>query len=145
MFSETRGLLHTSRPLLRRSLPSGPALAGLREQTDTHVPPRRQELRVPEAKMCTYSLCEVTTHEQVVIHQGDAHCINRSQQGILVLMGARPRESQLLEIHLAESRWRHSMNVYEVQWTKSVTIEAQGELYLAGCRLVFRPPQYWKF
>ena len=145
MLTETRELLHTSGPFLRRPVQGGPAIAGLGEQTDAHVPPRRQELRVPEAKMCTYSLCQSIDHEQVVIHQGDAYCINRSQQGILVLMGECPCEHHLLEIHLSESQWRHSMNVYEVQWTKPVTIEAQGELYVAGCRLVFRPPHYWKF
>ena len=144
MFLETGKLLHTSRPFFKRSVSGGPAMAVLPGWTDAHLPSRRREARVHEAKMCTYSLCEPINPGQVVIQQGEAYCINRSPHGILVLMGDCPRENQLLEVHLSESQWRYSMNIYEVRWTKPMTIEAQGDLYLTGCRLLFRPPQYWK-
>jgi len=145
MFLETRELRHISRPFFKRFGSGGSAVTVRREWADVHIPSRRREARGHEAKMCTYGLCEPIGSGQVVIQQGSAYCINRSQHGILVLMGDCPHENQLLEVHFSESQWRYSMNVYEVRWTKPVTIEAQGDLYLTGCELLFRPPQYWKF
>lgn len=146
MISETGKGLQTPRPFLRWPVRDGLASAPQRDEwTDAHIPSRRCEARVHEAKRCIYSLCEPINPGQVVIQQGDAYCINRSRHGILVLMGDCPRENQLLEVHLPESQWRYSMNVYEVRWAKPLTIQAQGDLYLTGCQLLFRPPQYWKF
>jgi len=106
---------------------------------------RRREVRVNEQKICAYSLCESFDGKQVTIEQGEVYCINRSEHGILVLMGGRPRKRQLLELHAAETRWEYSMNLYEVQWTKIVPVKLHGELFLAGCSLVFGAPRYWTF
>jgi hypothetical protein len=106
---------------------------------------RRRETRVNEQKACVYSLCESLDGEQMTIEQGEVYSINRSEHGILVLMGGRPRERQLLELHIAETRWEYLLNLYEVQWTKIVPVESHGELFLVGCRLVFGASRYWAF
>jgi len=107
------------------------------------TPTRRVEPRVEERKICTYELCESIDEEAVVIQQGEVFSLNRSRHGIMILMGQAPRTKQLLEVHIPESRWRQSMNLYEVQWTKPIQVESQGELYLVGCRLTFGPSHYW--
>jgi hypothetical protein len=106
---------------------------------------RRREPRLEDRKICAYELCESIDEESVVIQQGEVFALNRSVHGILVLMGQPPRLHQLIEIHIPESRWRHSMNLYAVQWTKTVPVESQGDLYLVGCRLTFGPSRYWHF
>ena len=109
------------------------------------TPSRRQEPRVVERKLCGYELCESIDEESVVIQQGELFTINRSAHGILILMGHRPRRQQIIELHIPESRWRQSMNLYEVQWTKAVPVESQGDLFVVGCRLTFGPSRYWAF
>lgn len=106
---------------------------------------RRREERVSEQKVCAYSLCESLDGEQATIEQGEVYCINRSEHGILLLMGGRPRTRQLLELHVAETRWEYSLNLYEVQWTKIVPVELHGKLFLVGCRLVFGASRYRAF
>lgn len=128
-----------------RVLPGRPALTVIRDWTDTHVLARREEMRVNETRLCTYSISESVGQEPVSILQGEAYCVNWSRHGLLVMMGDQPREGQLLEVHRRESAWQYSAAVYEVRWTQVLPIESQGELYLVGCRLVFSPAPYWKF
>ncbi|MDH5640321.1 MAG: hypothetical protein OEY28_03430 [Nitrospira sp.] len=104
---------------------------------------RRQEIRVVEQRICAYELCESIDEEKVVIQQGEAYSLNRSEHGILLFMGYRPRHEQLLEVRIPESRWRRSLNLYEVQWTKPVYAEPGDQLFLVGCRLAFGPSRYW--
>jgi hypothetical protein len=109
------------------------------------TPARRHEPRVAERNMCAYELCESIDDESVVIQEGEVFTVNRSAHGILLLMGHHPRAQQLIELDIPESRWRHSKNLYEVQWTKLVPVESQGDLFLVGCRLTFGPTRYWTF
>lgn len=109
------------------------------------TPARRHEPRLDERKICAYELCESIDDESVVIQQGEVFTVNRSRHGILLLMGHHPRVQQLIELDIPESRWRHSKNLYEVQWTKAVPVESQGDLFLVGCRLTFGPSRYWTF
>lgn len=106
---------------------------------------RRFEARVEYHRVCEYELCESIDEEAVVIQQGEAYSLNRSAHGVLLLMGTPPRRNQLLELHIPESWWSHSMNLFEVQWTKPVQVESHGELFLVGCRLTFDPSHYWTF
>jgi hypothetical protein len=110
------------------------------KEREASCPSRRQEVRVNEPRLCAYSLCEWLDGGHATIEQGEAYCLNRSEHGILVLMGNRPRKRQLLELHVAETRREYSLNLFEVRWTKSIPIESQGELFLVGCRLVFEAP-----
>jgi hypothetical protein len=121
------------------------AMLGAHKDAEEMFPSRRKEARVNEQKVCAYSLCESFNGERVTIEQGEVYCINRSEHGILVLMGGRPRAQQLLELHVAETRWEYSLSLYEVQWTKLVPVESHGDLFLVGCRLVFGASRYWAF
>ena len=106
---------------------------------------RRQEHRVSDQRACTYTLCESLDETGGVLQEGDAYSLNRSQHGILLLMGYPPTPKQILELHIPESSWRRTLNLYEVQWSKPVPIESRGDLYLVGCRLMFGPSRYWAF
>jgi hypothetical protein len=141
----TKEVVHGSQ--LRRVGNLNTEAAAVVASTDTEdaFPSRRREARVNEQKVCAYSLCESLDGEGVTIEQGKVYCINRSEHGILVLMGSRLRKGQLLELHVAETRWEYSLSLYEVQWTKIVPVESQGELFLVGCRLVFGASRYWAF
>lgn len=141
----TKERRHQSGLVRGRVLPGRPALTVIHAWTDAHVPSRRGEMRVNETKLCTYSLSEPIDQGQVSLLQGEAYCVNRSRQGILLMMGDQPREGQLLEVHLREGLWRYSATVYEVRWASAVSIESQGELYLVGCRRVFCAAPYLKF
>ena len=79
----------------------------------------------------------------MVIQEGEAYSLNRSQHGIMLLMGYAPNAKQVVELHIPEAHWRRSLNLYEVQWTKAISIESRGDLYLVGCKLVFGPSRYW--
>lgn len=145
MMIGTREVIRESHPFVEGTVQAGFLVAAPGEEVGTLVPTRRREVRVEEQKLCTYELCESIDEEAVVIQQGEVYSINRSAHGILVLMGHAPRTQQLLEVHIPESRWRRSLNLYEVQWTKPVHVEAQGDLFLVGCRLTFGPSRYWTF
>ncbi|MBH0208603.1 MAG: hypothetical protein HP495_08830, partial [Nitrospira sp.] len=106
---------------------------------------RRQEVRVDGSKVCGYSLCESIEGEQAVIEQGEVYSLNRSERGILVLMGSWPRNRQLLELHVPQARWEYVVNLYEVRWTKILPVESHGNLFLVGCRLLLGASQYWAF
>lgn len=106
---------------------------------------RRREARWNEQKVCGYGLCEVTGEESLSVEQGEAYCLNRSEHGVLILIGSRVRTRQLIELHVAETRWEYSLNLYEVEWAKAVPVESHGHLFLAGCRLVLGASRYWSF
>jgi hypothetical protein len=111
----------------------------------TSTPTRRHEPRSADRTICAYELCESINEESVVIQQGEVFTVNRSGHGIQVLMGYPPRAQQLIELHIPESRWRRTVNLYEVQWTKAVPMESDDQLFLVGCRLTFGPSRYWAF
>jgi hypothetical protein len=129
----TKGVIHDS-----RSYPMGNVNAA-----ECSFPTRRQEDRVNGQKVCAYSLCESVDGERLTIEQGEVCSLNQSDHGILVLMGRRPQNGQLLELHVAETRWEYSHNVYEVRWIQALPVEAHGDLFLVGCRLIFEGSRYW--
>ncbi len=140
----TKEVIHESPVCRVGNLNAEAAGVGVRRDVEAYLS-RRREVRMNEQKVCTYSLCESFDGEQVIIEQGEMYAINRSEHGILVLMGGRPRKRQLLELHIAETRSEYSLNLYEVQWTKIVPVESHGELFLVGCRLVFGASRYRAF
>lgn len=117
----------------------------IREESEGRGSDRRGEVRIQESNVCVYGLCESVEGGRVVIEQGEAYGLDRSERGILVLMGAQPRKQQLLELHVPRNRWEYALNLYEVQWTKVLPIESQGNLFLVGCRLVLGASRYWTF
>jgi len=142
MLSGKRGDFREPQPYVTGSVRARSLVAAPGDEVGTLAPTRRREGRFVAQKLCTYELCESIDEEAVVIQQGEAYSLNRSAHGILLLMGNAPRPQQLLELHIAESRWRRSLNLYEVQWTKPVYVESQSDLFLVGCRLTFGPSRY---
>jgi hypothetical protein len=139
----TREVVHQVHPHLPEALRAG-ILSGLSvERSSPEHGARRQEHRVSEQRVCSYALCESIDEAEVVIQEGEAYSLNRSHHGILLLMAYSPDATQNLELHIPEAKWRRSLNLYEVQWTKPVLIESRGDLYLVGCRLMFGPSRYW--
>jgi hypothetical protein len=145
MMIGTREVIRATGSCVAGNVQAGAFVAAPGEEAEALVPTRRREVRVEEQKLCTYELCESMDKEAVVIQQGEVYSLNRSAHGILIIMGYAPRPQQLIELHIPESKWRRSLNLFEVQWTKPVHVEAQGDLFLVGCHLTFGPSQYWAF
>lgn len=143
----TRMVSNETRPDHIGNFKAGVARAGILHQDEGKglFLSRRREARCNEQKVCGYGLCESTGEESLSIEQGEVYCLNRSEHGALILIGSRVRTRQLIELHVAETRWEHSLNLYEVQWTKAVPVESHGHLFLAGCRLILGASRYWSF
>ena len=109
------------------------------------LPARRGEARTEYRSMCTYEVLEAHDDQSVVIEQGEAFALNRSTEGILLLMGKPPQGKQSIEVHTSGSGWGKTVNVFEVRWTKPVQVESLGNLYLVGCRRTFGPCHYLSF
>ena len=115
------------------------------EESRSLLSDRRREVRVAGPKVCAYSLCESIEGERLMIEQGEVYSLNRSECGILVLMGSQPRNRQLLELHVPQARWEYAVSLYEVQWSKILPVESHGNLFLVGCRLLLGTSRYWSF
>ncbi len=112
----------------------------------TTIPPgRRSEARMEYRGICSYEVLEAIDEESVVIEQGEAFPINRSTEGMLLLMGQARQAKQLIEVHTRRSGWGRTANVFEVRWTRPVQVESLGSLYLVGCRRIFGPCHYLSF
>lgn len=106
---------------------------------------RRCEVRVEYRCMCSYEVLKAIDEESVVIEQREAFPINRSTEGMLLLMGQARHAKQLIEVHTRRSGWGRTANVFEVRWTRPVQVESLGSLYLVGCRRIFGPCHYLSF
>jgi hypothetical protein len=100
---------------------------------------RRGEARMDFRQSCSYEVLEAIEEESVVIRQGEAFALNRSKEGMLLLMGQALFDKQLFEVQnlISGSGW--TMNVFETRWAKPVPVESFGELYLVGCQRIFGP------
>jgi len=115
-------------------------------QPATAAPPgRRREARVEHQSLCSYEVLEAVEEESVVIEKGEAYALNRSKEGIRLIMRQAPHAKQIIEVNTARARWGRTVNVYEVRWTAPVQVESLGTLYLVGCRRVFGPCNYVSF
>jgi hypothetical protein len=77
--------------------------------------------------------------DSVGIRQGEVFALNRSKEGMLILMGQALHKKQLIEVHSPRSRWGRAVNVLETRWARPVSVESLGTLYLIGCRRIFGP------
>ena len=112
----------------------------------TTIPPgRRCEARTESRSMCSYEVLEAIEEESVVIEQGKVFALNRSTEGMLLLMVRAPHAKQLIEVHAPRFRWGRTVNVLEARWTRPVHVESLGNLYLVGCRRIFGPCHYLSF
>jgi hypothetical protein len=112
----------------------------------TTIPPgRRCEARMEYRCKCSYDMLAAIEEESVLIEQGVAFALNRSTEGMLLLMGQAPHAKQLIEVHSPRTRWSRTVNVFEARWTRPVQVESLGNLYLVGCRRTFGPRHYLSF
>jgi hypothetical protein len=121
----------------------GQASAGMPATT---IPPgRRCEARMDYRRMCSYEVLEAIEGGSVVIGQGEAFALNRSTEGMLLLIALSPHAKQLIEVHTSRSGWGKTVNIFETRWVRSVPVESLGNLYLVGCRRIFGPCHYLSF
>lgn len=104
---------------------------------------RRGEERFAVRGTCSYELIDNPGSESPVIHYGQAHSVNVSADGILLLLDRQPQLRQLVEIHNPVSQPSHSVTLFEVRWTSRVPIGSPTKKYLVGCRLTFGQPPYF--
>ena len=109
------------------------------------LPERRREARMDYRHMCSYAVFEPIEGKSVVIEQGEAFALNRSTEGILLLMGQAPHAKQLIELHSPRSGWGRTVTVFETRWVKPIQVESLGILYLVGCQRVFSSSHYLSF
>jgi hypothetical protein len=109
------------------------------------LPERRREARMDYRHMYSYAVFEPIEGKSVVIEQGEAFALNRSTEGILLLMGQAPRAKQLIELRTPRSGWGRTVTVFETRWVKPVQVELLGSLYLVGCQRVFDSCHYLSF
>ena len=109
------------------------------------IPERRREARMDYRHMCSYAVFEPIEGKSVVIEQGEAFALNRSTEGILLLMGQAPPAKQLIELRTPGSGWGRTVTVFETRWIKPVQVALLGSLYLVGCQRVFSSSHYLSF
>ena len=109
------------------------------------LPERRREARMDYRRMCSYAVFEPIEGKSVVIEQGEAFALNRSTEGMLLLMGQAPHAKQLIELRTPGSGWGRTVTVFETRWIKPVQVELLGSLYLVGCQRVFSSGHYLSF
>ncbi len=98
---------------------------------------RRREARMDYRHMCPYAMFKTIEGKLVIIEQGEAFALNRSKEGILLLMGQAPHAKQLIEVRALRSGWGRTVTVFETRWVKSIQVESLGSLYLVGCQRTF--------
>ena len=110
------------------------------------IPPgRRSETRMDYRRLCPYEVIEAIEGTSVVIGQGEAFALNRSTEGMLLLMTLVPHTKQLIEVHTRRSGWGWTLNILEARWAKPVQFESLGTMYLVGCQQVFGSCHYLSF
>ncbi len=62
-------------------------------------PECRSEARNNYRRMCLYEVLDVIEEKSIVIGQGGAFAVNRSSEGVLLLMAMTPHVKQLIEMH----------------------------------------------
>lgn len=98
---------------------------------------RRQETRRPRISPCTYGLMRSVNRDGANLEEGHGTAVNDSPTGMRLLLGVAPSKGQLLEIQTGHSTFGCAICLLEVCWTRPLREDAEGVLYLVGCRLNF--------
>ena len=106
---------------------------------------RRCEARMDYRRMCSYEVLEAIEGESITLGQGEAFALNRSTEGILLLIALAPHAKQLIEVHNSRAGWGKTVNIFEIRWARPVPVESLGNLYLVGCQRIFGPLHYLSF
>lgn len=104
------------------------------------IPPeRRCEARVEYQCRCSYEVAEAIDGEVAFFEYGEAFALNRSVEGMLIVMGHALHVAQLIEVCAFHFQWGRTVNVCEARWARPIQVESLGNLYLVGCRRIFGP------
>ncbi|HEU4685475.1 MAG TPA: hypothetical protein VFS39_13300 [Nitrospira sp.] len=106
---------------------------------------RRREPRVEQWQACSYEASESSGDQAPVTQTGEAVALDRSQDGMLLLMDQAPAPTKLLEVHTSQSLGRKTLLVFDVRWVKPINVPSVGQYYLVGCRRTFGPYHYVQF
>ncbi len=98
---------------------------------------RRRETRHQRISLCTYGLMSSVDRDGGILEEGQGAAVNESPTGLRLLLGVAPSKGQLLEIQTGHSTLGHAICLAVVCWTKLLREDAQGVLYLVGCRVSF--------
>lgn len=98
---------------------------------------RRRETRHQRISPCTYGLMRSVDWDSGILVEGQGAAVNESPTGMRLLLGVAPSEGQLLEIQTGHSTLGRAICLAVVCWTKLLREDAQGALYLVGCRVNF--------
>ena len=98
---------------------------------------RRRETRSPRISPCTYGLMRSVDRDGVTLEEGFGTVVNDAPSGMQLLLCIAPPHGQFLEIQTNDRTLKNVVYLVEVCWTKLLREEAQGALYLVGCRLNF--------
>ena len=98
---------------------------------------RRREARNVRISPCTYGLMRSVDRDGANLEEGHGTAVNDSPTGMRLLLGVAPSKGQLLEIQTGHSTLGRAICLVEVCWTKPLREDAEGALYLVGCRLNF--------
>ena len=98
---------------------------------------RRRETRRPRISPCTYGLMRSVDRDGANLEEGHGTAVNDSPTGMRLLLGVAPSKGQLLEIQTGHSTLGRAICLVEVCWTRPLREDAEGVLYLVGCRLNF--------
>jgi hypothetical protein len=98
---------------------------------------RRREIRRPRISPCTYGLTRSVDRDGAILEEGQGTAVNDSPTGMRLLLGVAPSKGQLLEIQTNDQTLERAICLVEVCWTKPLREDAQGTLYLVGCRQSF--------
>ena len=95
---------------------------------------RRRETRRPRISPCTYGLRRSVDREGAILEEGQGTAVNDSPTGMRLLLRVAPSKGQLLEIQTNDRTLERAICLVEVCWTKPLQEDAEGALYLVGCR-----------
>jgi len=98
---------------------------------------RRRETRSPRISPCTYGLTRSVDQEGTILEEGHGTAVNDSSTGLRLLLSIAPSKGQILEVQTSHSTRGCATCLVEVCWTKPLREDAEGALYLVGCRLNF--------
>jgi len=98
---------------------------------------RRRETRRPRISPCTYGLMRSVDRDGAILEEGHGTAVNDSPTGMRLLLGVAPPKGQLLEIQTDDRTLERAICLVEVCWTQPLREDAQGALYLVGCRQNF--------
>ena len=129
-----------SKALLRKmgvQVAEQPRLETVRRGGRSFRAERRRETRSPRISPCSYGLMRSVDRDGVIFEEGHGTAVNDSSTGMRLLLGIAPSKGQLLEIQTGHSTLGRAICLVEVCWAKPLREDAQGALYLVGCRQNF--------